>query len=194
MTLRIEVWTFGWLIFPFIKMGKNGQGVHFSPFSTNRAVFLKFVSGDVFAHLIYFHHLLARLDSELSIVCMITPVLMPPIQRPLPSLLHKAPAAAAIMSCPLFCRLFLRPFPCLSTHCSFCLRLLWPSSSMLQLPTYLSKAAWVLPFLQGKLGTPRHPHALLNSLRDWANHTASTGRVLTLSLVTSRESHSTLYP
>lgn len=100
-------------------MGKNGQGVHFSPFSTNTAVFLKFVSGDVFAPLIHFHHLLARLDSELSIVRMATPVLMPPIRRPLPSLLHKAPAAAAIMSCPLFCRLF-SPFS-MSQHSLFLL-------------------------------------------------------------------------
>lgn len=47
MTPRFGVLTSKWIILPLTGMNKNKEGIHFSPFFTNRKsnFFLKFVSG-----------------------------------------------------------------------------------------------------------------------------------------------------
>lgn len=190
MTLRIGVWTFGSQfshLLRWARMDKEDICLH-SP-QIERAVSLKFVSGYVFGHLISLSHLLAGIDAKLSLRCMTMPVPIPPSWPPLPSLLHEAPAATAIMTghfspaewafSPLRTSAPALLLPRVSLTC-----LLWVATSHLPFEGSLSVP---FPRLFPALScSPEQP-------RDWVNHTALTGYVLT-ELVIGRESHSSWYP
>lgn len=60
LTPRFGAWTSKWLILPSTEMNKNKEGMHFSPFSTNRrSIFFSKSCVTVLAYLIYFDHFLS---------------------------------------------------------------------------------------------------------------------------------------